>query len=271
MALGIAASQPDRRARAVRLDDEAVSRRRRGARGPHVGAAGEARLHRLGARARSAARAHADVLDQVRLDARSPTRSATRFEISFNTYKPFACGIVIHPVHRRLRAARAPRIGLPPRDIERIELKVHPLVLELTGKTRAAHRPRGQVQRLPRVRGGHRVRQGGRGGIRRRRRGARRHGRAARSHPRDGRRRDRRSVGRRDDRLHATAAGCTRSSAHADRQPRAADDRRRPRAQVPRPRRPGARRRARSTALLGACATLAACADVRTFVAQTRA
>ncbi len=27
-----------------------------------------------------------------------------RFEIAFNTYKPFACGIVIHPAHRRLRA-----------------------------------------------------------------------------------------------------------------------------------------------------------------------
>ncbi len=32
-----------------------------------------------------------------------------RFEISFNTYKPFACGIVIHPTHRRLRASCARR------------------------------------------------------------------------------------------------------------------------------------------------------------------
>jgi 2-methylcitrate dehydratase PrpD len=55
-----------------------------------------------------------------------------RFEISFNTYKPFACGIVIHPsidacVQLRDR-------GVKPDDVERIELKVHPLVLELTGK-----------------------------------------------------------------------------------------------------------------------------------------
>lgn len=55
-----------------------------------------------------------------------------RFEISFNTYKPFACGIVIHPtidaaVQLRARGVRAD-------DVERIELKVHSLVLELTGK-----------------------------------------------------------------------------------------------------------------------------------------
>lgn len=56
----------------------------------------------------------------------------SRFEISFNTYKPFACGIVIHPtidaaVQLRARGVRA-------EDVERIELKVHSLVLELTGK-----------------------------------------------------------------------------------------------------------------------------------------
>ncbi|MDH5263801.1 MAG: MmgE/PrpD family protein [Betaproteobacteria bacterium] len=55
-----------------------------------------------------------------------------RFEISFNTYKPFACGIVIHPsidacVQLRARGVRAD-------DVERVELRVHSLVLELTGK-----------------------------------------------------------------------------------------------------------------------------------------
>jgi 2-methylcitrate dehydratase PrpD len=59
-----------------------------------------------------------------------------RFEISFNTYKPFACGIVIHPsidacVQLRERGIRAS-------DVERIELKVHSLVLELTGKKEPA-------------------------------------------------------------------------------------------------------------------------------------
>jgi 2-methylcitrate dehydratase PrpD len=57
----------------------------------------------------------------------------TRFEIAFNTYKPFACGIVIHPAIDgcvQLRTAH----GLRAEDVERIDLKVHPLVLELTGK-----------------------------------------------------------------------------------------------------------------------------------------
>ena len=56
----------------------------------------------------------------------------SRFEISFNTYKPFACGIVIHPAIDACSQLRAR--GVRPDDVERIELKVHPLVLELTGK-----------------------------------------------------------------------------------------------------------------------------------------
>ncbi len=55
-----------------------------------------------------------------------------RFEISFNTYKPFACGIVIHPSIDACAQLRAQ--GVKPEDIERIELRVHSLVLELTGK-----------------------------------------------------------------------------------------------------------------------------------------
>ncbi len=55
-----------------------------------------------------------------------------RFEISFNTYKPFACGIVIHPSIDACSQLRAQ--GITPDQIERIELKVHSLVLELTGK-----------------------------------------------------------------------------------------------------------------------------------------
>src|SRR3954470_16431101 len=55
------------------------------------------------------------------------------WEVALNTYKPFACGIVIHPIidgciqlrnEHKLNAA----------DIESVALKVHPLVLELTGK-----------------------------------------------------------------------------------------------------------------------------------------
>lgn len=55
-----------------------------------------------------------------------------RFEISFNSYKPFACGIVIHP---SIDACAQLRVqGVTPAQVERIELKVHSLVLELTGK-----------------------------------------------------------------------------------------------------------------------------------------
>jgi 2-methylcitrate dehydratase PrpD len=57
-----------------------------------------------------------------------------RWEAALNTYKPFACGIVIHPALDaciQLRNAH----GLKAEDIRSIELKVHPLVLELTGKT----------------------------------------------------------------------------------------------------------------------------------------
>ena len=55
-----------------------------------------------------------------------------RFEISFNTYKPFACGIVIHPSIDACVQLREQ--GVKPEDVEQIELRVHPLVLELTGK-----------------------------------------------------------------------------------------------------------------------------------------
>jgi 2-methylcitrate dehydratase PrpD len=57
------------------------------------------------------------------------------YEIVLNTYKPFACGVVLHPsidACLQLRAAH----HLTPDAIERIELSVHPLVLELTGKRR---------------------------------------------------------------------------------------------------------------------------------------
>ncbi len=55
-----------------------------------------------------------------------------RFEISFNTYKPFACGIVIHPTIDAAVQLRAQ--GVKAEEVERVELKVHSLVLELTGK-----------------------------------------------------------------------------------------------------------------------------------------
>jgi 2-methylcitrate dehydratase PrpD len=59
-----------------------------------------------------------------------------RFEISFNTYKPFACGVVIHPCIDACVQLRAR--GVRPEQVARIEMKVHPLVLELTGKKEPA-------------------------------------------------------------------------------------------------------------------------------------
>jgi 2-methylcitrate dehydratase PrpD len=55
------------------------------------------------------------------------------WEISLNTYKPFACGIVIHPAIDGCIQLRNQH-GLKAGDIASIALKVHPLVLELTGK-----------------------------------------------------------------------------------------------------------------------------------------
>jgi 2-methylcitrate dehydratase PrpD len=55
------------------------------------------------------------------------------FEIALNTYKPFACGIVIHPSIDGCAQIRNDA-GVKAEDIASIALKVHPLVLELTGK-----------------------------------------------------------------------------------------------------------------------------------------
>lgn len=55
-----------------------------------------------------------------------------RFEIAFNTYKPFACGIVIHPSIDA--AVQLRQQGVTPDNLEQLTLRVHSLVLELTGK-----------------------------------------------------------------------------------------------------------------------------------------
>lgn len=60
-------------------------------------------------------------------------RLGESWEIALNTYKPFACGIVEHPAIDGCIQLRK-NFNLKPEDVERIELKVHPLVLELTGK-----------------------------------------------------------------------------------------------------------------------------------------
>lgn len=63
---------------------------------------------------------------------------AGRWEILRNSFKPFPCGIVIHPIldgcvqlHGELFSQ-----NIEITEIDHVELTVHPLVLELTGKTK---------------------------------------------------------------------------------------------------------------------------------------
>lgn len=58
----------------------------------------------------------------------------THWEAGLNTYKPYACGIVIHPAIDGCQQLKE-RLGERVRQIEAVELRTHPLVLELTGKT----------------------------------------------------------------------------------------------------------------------------------------
>lgn len=60
-------------------------------------------------------------------------RLGETWEIALNTYKPFACGIVIHPSIDGCIQLREQH-KLKPGDIKKVTVKVHSLVLELTGK-----------------------------------------------------------------------------------------------------------------------------------------
>jgi 2-methylcitrate dehydratase PrpD len=55
------------------------------------------------------------------------------YEAALNTYKPFACGIVMHPAIDAAIQLRNEN-KLTADQIDRVDLKVHPLVIELTGK-----------------------------------------------------------------------------------------------------------------------------------------
>jgi 2-methylcitrate dehydratase PrpD len=58
------------------------------------------------------------------------------WEVSLNTYKPYACGVVIHPTIDGVLQLR--REGLVANDVDQISVRPHPLVLRLTGKTSPA-------------------------------------------------------------------------------------------------------------------------------------
>jgi 2-methylcitrate dehydratase PrpD len=84
------------------------------------------------ARALEAPRGFVQVVSDKRAWNEISDELGRRFEISFNTYKPFACGIVIHPSIDACVQLREQ--GIRAEQVERIELRVHSLVLELTGK-----------------------------------------------------------------------------------------------------------------------------------------
>jgi 2-methylcitrate dehydratase PrpD len=62
------------------------------------------------------------------------TNLGKTYEISSNTYKPFACGIVIHPIIDACIQLRQIE-HVEANAVQSVALRVHPLVLELTGKT----------------------------------------------------------------------------------------------------------------------------------------
>jgi 2-methylcitrate dehydratase PrpD len=80
-----------------------------------------------------AARGWANVLSTARNYHRITDKLGEQYQIAFNSYKPFPCGVVIHPAidgALQLRAGNHLTAG----QVDRIDLRVHPLVLELTGK-----------------------------------------------------------------------------------------------------------------------------------------
>lgn len=75
----------------------------------------------------------ANVLSTERNYAEITEKLGQTYEVSLNSYKPFPCGVVMHPaIDGCIQLRRQYR--LTPDQIDRVELRVHPLVLELTGK-----------------------------------------------------------------------------------------------------------------------------------------
>ena len=80
-----------------------------------------------------AKRGWANVISTARNYGEITGQLGSRYEILSNTYKPFACGVVMHPtIDGCVQLRNENKLSAP--QIERIELRVHPLVLELTGK-----------------------------------------------------------------------------------------------------------------------------------------
>jgi 2-methylcitrate dehydratase PrpD len=58
-------------------------------------------------------------------------RLGSQFEVMRNTYKPYPCGIVLHPLIDGCLQVAA-QSGAPAAAIERVEVKVHPLVMVIS-------------------------------------------------------------------------------------------------------------------------------------------
>jgi 2-methylcitrate dehydratase PrpD len=74
-----------------------------------------------------------NVVSTARNYSEITSKLGSTWEIAVNTYKPFACGIVMHPTIDGCVQLRNEH-KLTAAAIDRVELRVHPLVLELTGK-----------------------------------------------------------------------------------------------------------------------------------------
>ncbi len=64
---------------------------------------------------------------------KATARLGTDYMVMRNGLKPYACGVVTHPIIDGVRRLRATHT-LRPEDVAEIEIQVNPLVLELTGK-----------------------------------------------------------------------------------------------------------------------------------------
>jgi 2-methylcitrate dehydratase PrpD len=80
-----------------------------------------------------AKRGWANVLSTVQHYDAITENLGTHYEIFRNSYKPFACGLVVHAVIDGCTQLRDEN-KLTPDMIDRIDLSVHPVVLELTSK-----------------------------------------------------------------------------------------------------------------------------------------
>ena len=75
----------------------------------------------------------AHVLSTTTDMAKCVTGLGQRYDLLGNTYKPYACGLVIHPAIDACIRLRNDA-GVRAADVARVDLKVHPMTLELTGK-----------------------------------------------------------------------------------------------------------------------------------------